>query len=86
MGETWRDQVADDWAEVLSPHASTLASLGVFLREENAAGRGYLPASDRILRAFEHAEAATDDAARRAWLTFAIVGGGPTGVEMNVRF
>src|SRR5690606_8005519 len=36
----------------------------------------------RILSAFELAEAATDPAARRALLTFAIVGGGPTGVEL----
>lgn len=36
----------------------------------------------RILRAFEHAEASTDEAERQAWLTFVIVGGGPTGVEM----
>lgn len=36
----------------------------------------------RILSAFEHAEAATDPAEREAWLTFVIVGGGPTGVEM----
>jgi NADH dehydrogenase len=34
------------------------------------------------LLAFEHAEAATDDAERDAWLHFAIVGGGPTGVEL----
>src|SRR5262245_13305976 len=36
----------------------------------------------RILIAFEQAELATDEAARRRLLTFAIVGGGPTGVEM----
>jgi NADH dehydrogenase FAD-containing subunit/uncharacterized membrane protein YphA (DoxX/SURF4 family) len=36
----------------------------------------------RILRAFEHAEATTDLEERKAWLTFVIVGGGPTGVEM----
>jgi NADH dehydrogenase len=36
----------------------------------------------RILIAFEHAELATDEAERRRLLTFAIVGGGPTGVEM----
>lgn len=36
----------------------------------------------RILRAFEHAEASTDEDERQAWLTFVIVGGGPTGVEM----
>lgn len=53
MGETWRDQVADDWAPVLEPHAPILASLGAFLREEIAAGRGYLPASGHVLRAFE---------------------------------
>jgi NADH:quinone reductase (non-electrogenic) len=36
----------------------------------------------RILIAFERAEFATDEAERRRLLTFAIVGGGPTGVEM----
>jgi NADH:quinone reductase (non-electrogenic) len=36
----------------------------------------------RILIAFEQAEFATDEAGRRRLLTFAIVGGGPTGVEM----
>jgi NADH:ubiquinone reductase (H+-translocating) len=36
----------------------------------------------RLLLAFERAEAATSDDERRAWLNFAIVGGGPTGVEL----
>jgi NADH dehydrogenase len=36
----------------------------------------------KVLEAFEHAERATDEAARRALLTFVIVGGGPTGVEL----
>lgn len=36
----------------------------------------------RILEAFEAAEVVADPEARRAWLTFVIVGGGPTGVEM----
>ena len=36
----------------------------------------------RILSAFERAEACDDEAERRALLTFAIVGGGPTGVEL----
>lgn len=49
---TWREQVAPDWAQALAPMEETLASVGQFLREENAAGRGYLPASDAILRAF----------------------------------
>jgi NADH dehydrogenase len=36
----------------------------------------------RILSAFEEAEAAKDDARREACLTFAVIGGGPTGVEL----
>lgn len=36
----------------------------------------------RILLAFEHAERETDLTQRAALLTFAIVGGGPTGVEL----
>lgn len=36
----------------------------------------------RILSAFEKAEACDDEAERQALLTFVIVGGGPTGVEM----
>ncbi|MBD2409467.1 NAD(P)/FAD-dependent oxidoreductase [Nostoc calcicola FACHB-3891] len=36
----------------------------------------------RIFSAFEAAEKETDPELRRAWLTFVIVGGGPTGVEL----
>ena len=36
----------------------------------------------RILSAFEAAEAEADPDRRAAWLTFAVVGAGPTGVEM----
>ena len=36
----------------------------------------------RVLLAFEHAERETDPDAQRAWLTFVVVGGGPTGVEL----
>jgi len=36
----------------------------------------------RILLAFEYAEKISDEAARKAAMTFVIVGGGPTGVEM----
>lgn len=36
----------------------------------------------RIFLAFEAAEKETDPEKRRAWLTFVIVGGGPTGVEL----
>jgi NADH:ubiquinone reductase (H+-translocating) len=35
-----------------------------------------------ILTAFEAAEMEPDEEKRRAWLTFAVVGAGPTGVEM----
>ena len=36
----------------------------------------------RLLSAFEAAELETDPELRRAWLTFVVVGAGPTGVEM----
>ncbi|MGM3306133.1 NAD(P)/FAD-dependent oxidoreductase [Anabaena sp. WFMT] len=36
----------------------------------------------RIFMAFENAEKETDPVQRQAWLTFVIVGGGPTGVEL----
>jgi NADH:quinone reductase (non-electrogenic) len=36
----------------------------------------------RVLLAFEHAERETDAVRRHAFLTFVVVGGGPTGVEM----
>lgn len=37
----------------------------------------------RILTAFEHAESAETPEARRRFLTFVVIGGGPTGVEMS---
>jgi NADH dehydrogenase len=43
---------------------------------------GALDLRDRILRAFEAAEVEPDEAARAEWLTFVVVGAGPTGVEM----
>jgi NADH dehydrogenase len=36
----------------------------------------------RVLLAFEQAEIEDDEECRRSWLTFVIVGGGPTGVEL----
>ncbi len=36
----------------------------------------------RVLMAFEAAELETDEAKRAAWLTFVVVGAGPTGVEL----
>jgi uracil-DNA glycosylase len=41
------------WATALAPQAGLLAAMGSFLRAEVAAGRGYLPAGNHILRAFE---------------------------------
>ena len=37
---------------------------------------------NRIFGAYEHAERQTEPEARAEWLTFAVVGGGPTGVEV----
>src|SRR5690625_5496584 len=41
-----------DWAHALAPAEQQVRALGEFLRAEIAAGRGYLPAGDRVLRAF----------------------------------
>jgi uracil-DNA glycosylase len=49
---TLPDLVAPDWVRALEPAQETVAALGQFLRAEVAAGRGYLPAGDKILRAF----------------------------------
>jgi NADH dehydrogenase len=57
----------DDW----QPHAPGLKTL------EDA-----LEIRRRVLLAFERAERETDPARRSAHLTFVIIGGGPTGVEM----
>lgn len=40
----------------------------------------------RMLVAFERAERETDPVKRAAWLTFVVVGGGPTGVELAGQF
>jgi NADH dehydrogenase len=57
----------DEWAR----HAPGLKSL------EDA-----LEIRRRILLAFERAECEEDPETQRAWLTFTIIGAGPTGVEM----
>jgi NADH:quinone reductase (non-electrogenic) len=57
----------DDWR----PYAPELKSLA-----------GALDIRNRILTAFEAAEVEVDDERRGSWLTFVVVGGGPTGVEM----
>ena len=45
--------VAADWAEALAPVEDDVTRMGAFLRAEIAAGRGYQPAGDLILRAFQ---------------------------------
>jgi NADH:ubiquinone reductase (H+-translocating) len=57
----------DEWAPV-APGLKTLADA----REMRS----------RILRAFELAELADDPAEQDAWLRFAVIGGGPTGIEL----
>jgi NADH dehydrogenase len=57
----------DEWSE----HAAEVKSL------ESA-----LTVRSRILAAFEAAELEPDPERREEWLTFAVVGAGPTGVEM----
>lgn len=44
--------MAADWAQALAPVADQITVLGDFLRAELAAGRGYLPAGEQVLRAF----------------------------------
>ncbi|QAY74504.1 uracil-DNA glycosylase [Agromyces protaetiae] len=41
------------WAAALEPVGADIAAMGDFLRAEQAAGRPYLPAGDRVLRAFQ---------------------------------
>lgn len=40
------------WASALEPVADDIRAMGDFLRAENAAGRGYLPSGNNVLRAF----------------------------------
>ena len=48
-----RGLVAADWAAALAPVQDDLARMDRFLRAESAAGRGYLPAAEYVLRAFQ---------------------------------
>lgn len=48
-----RGLVAPDWAEALSPVDDQVEAMQVFLREEVAAGRPYLPTGDHVFRAFQ---------------------------------
>lgn len=44
--------LAPDWATALADVEPQIHAMGDFLRAEIAAGRGYLPAGDKVLRAF----------------------------------
>ncbi len=44
--------VHPSWVPALAPVSSAITDMGTFLREEVAAGRGYLPAGRDVLRAF----------------------------------
>lgn len=48
----WADTVDPGWARALAPVAEDIHRMGDFLRAEHTAGRGYLPAGNRVLRAF----------------------------------
>jgi len=45
--------VHPSWAAALASVQDQVAALGTFLRQEVAAGRGYLPAGQNVLRAFD---------------------------------
>ncbi len=52
MARPLEELVDVDWAGALAPVADDIARMGEFLRAEVAEGRGYLPAGERVLRAF----------------------------------
>ncbi len=52
MPRALSELVAADWAEALAPVEQQVHAIGDHLRTELAAGRSYLPAGDRVLRAF----------------------------------
>lgn len=53
MPRPLHELIDPEWAAGLAPVADVVTDMGAFLRSEIAAGRSYLPAGDRILRAFE---------------------------------
>jgi uracil-DNA glycosylase len=52
-GRPLRQIVDEGWAAALEPVAGRIEAMGDFLRAEVAAGRRYLPAGDKVLRAFQ---------------------------------
>jgi uracil-DNA glycosylase len=53
MAEPLRNIIDPGWADALEPVAGRIAAMGDFLRAEVAAGRGYLPSGENVLRAFK---------------------------------
>jgi len=53
MAESLRNIIDPGWADALEPVAGRIAAMGDFLRAEVAAGRGYLPSGENVLRAFK---------------------------------
>ncbi len=54
MRSALADLIDPGWARALAPVEPAVHRLGDFLRAENAAGRGFLPAAEHVLRAFTH--------------------------------
>lgn len=54
MPKPLAELVDPGWAAALAPVEPTVHAIGEFLRAETAAGRRYLPAGERVLRAFEY--------------------------------
>ena len=48
------ERVHPSWASALLRVSGDIERLDAFLRDEVAAGRGYLPAAEHVLRAFAH--------------------------------
>ncbi|MCI7305535.1 MAG: uracil-DNA glycosylase, partial [Trueperella sp.] len=48
------DVMDPEWAEAMAPVEGDIHAMGDFLRAENAAGNGYLPAGKNVLRAFSY--------------------------------
>jgi NADH dehydrogenase len=90
-GRTVTSRVTD--LDIVTPYDSLIVAAGMetayFGHDGFASAAPGLKSVDdalelraRIFGAFEMAELEPDADRRRAWMTFAVVGGGPTGVEM----
>ena len=53
MAHRFRETIDAGWADALDGVAGDIAAMGDFLRAEAAAGRGFLPRGEHVLRAFQ---------------------------------